>query len=59
MIVGIGVDIAEIDRIEAAITRHGAPFLTRIYTPRESAYCESHKNKLSATPRASPPKKQP
>ena len=46
MIVGIGVDIAEIDRIEAAITRHGAPFLTRIYTPRESAYCESHKNKF-------------
>jgi len=46
VIVGIGVDIAEIDRIEAAITRHGAPFLTRIYTPRESAYCESHKNKF-------------
>jgi holo-[acyl-carrier protein] synthase len=46
MIVGIGVDITEIDRIEAAITRHGAPFLTRIYTPRESAYCERHKNKF-------------
>jgi holo-[acyl-carrier protein] synthase len=46
MIVGIGVDIAEIDRIEAAITRHGAPFLTRIYTPREAAYCERHKSKF-------------
>ncbi len=46
MIVGIGVDIAEIDRIEAAIARHGTPFLTRIYTSRESAYCESHRNKF-------------
>ncbi len=46
MIVGLGLDIAEIDRIEAAVTRHGAPFLERIYTTREVAYCESHKNKF-------------
>jgi holo-[acyl-carrier protein] synthase len=45
MIVGLGLDIAEIDRVEAAITRHGAAFLDRIYTPREAAYCERHKNK--------------
>ncbi|HEX4004030.1 MAG TPA: holo-ACP synthase [Candidatus Acidoferrales bacterium] len=45
MIVGLGLDIAEIDRIEAAIMRHGAPFLERLFTPREVAYCESHKNK--------------
>ena len=45
MIVGLGIDIAEIDRIEAAITRHGAPFLERLFTPREVAYCESHKGK--------------
>jgi len=43
MIVGLGIDIAEIDRIEAAIVRHGAPFLERLFTPREVAYCESHK----------------
>ena len=46
MIVGLGLDIAEIDRIEAAITRHGAPFLERIYTPQKPVYCESHKNKF-------------
>jgi len=45
MIVGLGLDIAEIDRIEAAIARHGAPFLERLFTPREVAYCESHKGK--------------
>ena len=46
VIVGLGLDIAETDRIEAAITRHGAPFLERVYTPLEVAYCESHKNKF-------------
>lgn len=46
MIVGLGLDIAEIDRIEAAITRYGAPFLERVYTSQEVAYCESHKNRF-------------
>jgi len=45
VIVGLGLDIAEIDRIEAAITRHGAPFLERLFTPAEVAYCETHKNR--------------
>jgi len=45
VIVGLGLDIAEIDRIEAAIKRHGAPFLERIYTAGEVRYCEKHKNK--------------
>jgi holo-[acyl-carrier protein] synthase len=46
MIVGLGLDIAEIDRIEAAISRHGASFIERLYTPQEAAYCESHKNRF-------------
>jgi holo-[acyl-carrier protein] synthase len=46
VIVGLGLDIAEIDRIEAAITRHGPLFLERIFTTREVAYCESHRNKF-------------
>ncbi|MGA8144841.1 MAG: holo-ACP synthase [Candidatus Acidiferrales bacterium] len=46
MIVGLGLDIAEIDRIEVAIVRHGAPFIERLYTPREAAYCESYRNKF-------------
>jgi holo-[acyl-carrier protein] synthase len=40
------VDITEIDRMGAAITRHGAPILERLFTPSEVAYCESHKNKI-------------
>jgi holo-[acyl-carrier protein] synthase len=46
VIVGLGLDIAEIDRIEAAIARHGAQFLERLYTPREVSYCEKHRNKF-------------
>ncbi len=46
MIVGLGLDIAEIDRIEAAIKRHGAPFLERLFTPAEASYCERHKNRF-------------
>ena len=46
MIVGLGLDIAEIDRIEAAIKRHGAPFLERLFTPAEVSYCEQHKNRF-------------
>ena len=43
MIVGLGADIAEIDRIEAAIARHGRAFIARIFTPQEIAYCERHR----------------
>lgn len=43
MIVGLGVDISEIDRIEAAIQRHGRSFLERVFTPAEIAYCERHR----------------
>ena len=46
MIVGLGVDIAEIDRIEIAIGRHGQAFLDRVFTPGEIAYCERHKKKF-------------
>ena len=46
MIVGLGLDVAEVDRIEAAITRHGEPFIQRVYTPREVEYCERFKNKF-------------
>lgn len=46
MIVGLGLDITEIDRIEQVLTRRGEAVLRRLYTPREVAYCESHKNKF-------------
>jgi holo-[acyl-carrier protein] synthase len=46
VIVGLGLDVAEIDRIEAALTRHGAPILERLYTAAEVAYCESFRGKF-------------
>jgi holo-[acyl-carrier protein] synthase len=42
-IFGIGIDVVEVARIADAIERHGEPFLTKIFTPAERAYCESHK----------------
>jgi holo-[acyl-carrier protein] synthase len=44
VIVGLGIDIAEVDRIEAAIKRHGQAFLNRVYTPNEIAYCQRHRD---------------
>ena len=45
LIVGMGVDIAEVGRIQTAIERHGEIFLKRVYTTREREYCERFKNK--------------
>jgi holo-[acyl-carrier protein] synthase len=45
MIVGLGLDVAEVDRIEEAIARHGAAFLERVFTPAEQTYCERFKNR--------------
>ncbi len=45
MIVGLGADIAEVDRVRDAIKRQGERFLKRLYTDREQAYCEKFKNK--------------
>ena len=44
MIVGSGVDIAEVDRIKAAADRFGARFIERVYTPLEIAYVERRKS---------------
>ena len=45
MIVGLGVDITQVQRIEAAMKRRGRPFLERLFTPAEIAYCERHRNR--------------
>jgi holo-[acyl-carrier protein] synthase len=45
MIVGLGVDITEVDRMEAAIARRGRAFLERLFTPSEITYCEKHRNR--------------
>ncbi len=44
MILGIGTDLAEVERIRESINRFGDRFLRRIYTDREQAYCRSKAN---------------
>jgi holo-[acyl-carrier protein] synthase len=46
MIVGTGIDIAEVPRIRAAIERHGERFLQRVFTEGEIRYCESKANRV-------------
>ena len=46
MIVGTGVDIAEVPRIAQAIARYGERFLRRIYTQAEMRYCDSKANRV-------------
>ena len=46
MIVGSGIDIAEVPRIAEAIERHGQRFLHRVFTEGEIAYCDSKANRL-------------
>jgi len=45
MIVGMGIDIAEVSRIQAVIEAQRERFLRRVYTLDEVAYCEQFKNK--------------
>ncbi len=39
MIVGLGTDIAEVERIEASLRRFGERFLHRVFTEGERLYC--------------------
>ena len=46
MIVGSGLDAAEVPRIRASIERYGARFTGRIFTPAEIAYVERKANRF-------------
>jgi holo-[acyl-carrier protein] synthase len=46
MIIGTGIDIAEVPRIAQAIERFGDRFLGRIFTPGEIRYCDSKANRV-------------
>ncbi|MEW6517611.1 MAG: holo-ACP synthase [candidate division FCPU426 bacterium] len=43
MVIGVGLDIQEIARLERAIERSGAAFLRKTFTPAEIAYCRRQK----------------
>ncbi len=39
MVVGLGTDLTEIERIQHSLERFGERFLRRVYTDDEIAYC--------------------
>ena len=43
MILGVGIDIIEVARVQASHEKFGERFLNRILHPAEIAYCLSHK----------------
>lgn len=47
MIVGIGCDIIEIERIARAIKRES--FIQRVFTAKEAAYCQSRGQQVAAS----------
>jgi len=44
MIVGTGIDLVEIHRIQQSVDRYGARFLNKVYTAAEQAYCLRKRN---------------
>ena len=46
MIVGTGIDIAEVLRIRQSIERFGERFLQRVFTSGEIRYCDSKANRF-------------
>jgi holo-[acyl-carrier protein] synthase len=45
MIVGTGVDLAEVPRIRSSVERYGSRFVERIFTAAEIAYVERKANR--------------
>ena len=45
MIIGIGIDIIEIDRIKKSVDTFGEHFLNKVYTKSEIDYCLAKHNK--------------
>ena len=45
MILGTGIDLAEVGRIRDAVERYGQRFIGRIHTPGEIAYVERKANR--------------
>jgi holo-[acyl-carrier protein] synthase len=42
-LIGIGIDVVEVDRIAAALEKHDGAFGERVFTPREREYCTQQK----------------
>lgn len=48
MIVGLGLDLTQIARIEQVIATRGQRFLERIFTAGERAYCDARASRTSS-----------
>lgn len=48
MIVGTGVDIAEVSRIRESVERFGERFLRRVFTEGEISYCQPKANRYES-----------
>ncbi|MHC4606178.1 MAG: holo-ACP synthase [Planctomycetota bacterium] len=45
MIVGLGIDLVEIERFKAVLRRQGDRFVERVFTIKERGYCEGKLNR--------------
>ncbi len=43
-VIGVGIDLVEVERIHRAVERHGDRFLKRVFTGGEIAYCMGMRN---------------
>ena len=48
MILGLGIDLASIERIRAVLDRHGERMWTRVLTPREQAVLAGRRDRATA-----------
>ena len=44
----VGIDIVELERVAAALERHGQRFIDRVYTPIEAAICRGRPREFAA-----------
>jgi holo-[acyl-carrier protein] synthase len=48
MIVALGIDLVEIDRIEEVFKRRGDRFRGRVFTDQEVSYCENRSSRFAS-----------
>lgn len=44
LVLGVGTDMVDVERIQRSHERHGERFLNRVFTAVEQEYCLSHRN---------------
>ncbi len=44
MVVGLGTDLIEVERVRASLERFGERFLGRVFTERERSYCAAKRH---------------